>query len=71
MHVTRNLLVAALVLGPRLAAAILPSTPTGAVATAVSCTQVSIVWNASTPGDLPFYGYKLYRDGVRPGGYAH
>jgi chitodextrinase len=40
-----------------------PSTPTGLTATALSASEIKLVWNASTD-DVGVAGYKVYRDGV-------
>jgi fibronectin type 3 domain-containing protein len=50
---------------PACADAIPPSTPTGLSATATSCSQTSISWNASTDGGgSGLRGYNIYRNGA-------
>jgi hypothetical protein len=41
-----------------------PSIPTGLSATALSSSDVSLVWNASSGVAAPVVGYKVFRDGV-------
>jgi len=41
-----------------------PSVPTGVAATAVSCSQVNVSWNASTDAGSGVQSYLVYRDGV-------
>lgn len=40
-----------------------PTIPTGLVASALSATQVNLVWNASTD-DVAVTGYRIFRDGI-------
>ncbi len=57
---------AASVTTPACADTIAPSVPTGLIATAVSCTQVNLVWTASIDtGGSGLVGYKVYRNGVQ------
>ena len=40
------------------------STPTGVTAAAITCSQVSVQWNASSGGTAGLYGYNIYRNGT-------
>ena len=44
-----------------------PSTPTGIVGTAISKTQIDLVWNASTDDETGITEYVVYRDGAEAG----
>ena len=44
-----------------------PSIPDGLVATAVSTTQIDLVWNPSTDGETGISEYVVYRDGFEVG----
>jgi len=40
---------------------VLPTKPTGLIATVLSCSQIRLSWNASIPGTYPIAGYDVYR----------
>src|SRR5262245_43182141 len=44
-------------------AAVPPSAPTSLSGVSTTCNAASLTWDASRPGELPLYAYKVYRDG--------
>src|SRR5262249_50107889 len=41
-----------------------PTVPTGTIATAASCTQVDVAWNASSDAGSGLRAYRVYRNGA-------
>jgi PKD repeat protein len=49
---------------PACLAAAPPSTPPNVFAYATSCTEITVSWTASVPGEHPLQGYRVFQDGV-------